>query len=143
MSYEITTSVDNAPKLKSWLESRGGIAVWKGQNLSNIRELLTPANEENGTPYTKPSWDMPNEPSKIVTDPDAVCVTVGKEVKRFRVAIRQSNNGLTMKLTDASSRKVRTAVDKAGDGAYYKFDYEMQEAVIFKPEKTIPLKEYA
>ena len=143
MSYAITTSMQNAGKMKEWIEKRGGIAVWNGINLSNLRELLTPAKAEDGAPYSKPSWDMPNEPTKIVTDPAEVCVTLDKEVRRFHIAIRRSGNGLSLKLTDASSEKVRRAVEKAGDGAYYLFDHDTQDAVIMKPEKSIPLTEYA
>jgi len=142
MGYEITTNSVNAPKMRQWIEKRGGIAVWSGINLSNIRELLTPAKTEDGMPYPKPSWDMPNAPNKIVTDPSQVCVTDDVEVKRFHIAVRCSSNGLMFKLTDASSRKVRAAVEKAGEGAYHVFDYETQDAIIMKPERTIPLTEY-
>jgi hypothetical protein len=54
------------------------------------------------------------------------------------VAVRQSGFG-SLKLTDAATRHVRAAVAKAGDGAYYIFDYGTQEAVIMQPdsEKTL------
>lgn len=142
MEYALTTGSENVSKMREWIAKRGGIAVWAGINLSNIRQLLTPANTEEGLPYPKPAWDMSNAPEKIVTDPTAVGVSVDKEAKRFHVAVRRSSNGMSVKLTDASSRKVRAAVEKAGDGSYYIFDYETQEAVIMKSEKVIPLTEY-
>jgi len=59
------------------------------------------------------------------------------EVKRFHVAVRLSSNGLMLKLTDASTRKVRNAVEKAtekyGRKALYGFDLDVQNAVIWIP----------
>jgi hypothetical protein len=138
----LTIESQNAMKIKSWFETRGGIAVWQGLNLSNIRQMITPLHDEEGKRYTKPSWDMPNEPSEIITDISQVQAGVDKEVRRFHVAVRRSSNGFAFKCTDASSAKIRAAVEKAGDGAYHKFDYETQEAVIYKQESTVPLSEY-
>lgn len=135
----LTIESRNAMIIKSWFETRGGIAVWHGLNLSNIRQLITPLHDEEGKRYTKPSWDMPNEPSEIITDISQVQVGVDKEVRRFHVAIRRSSNGLMLKCTDASSVKVRAAVEKAGKNAYHKFDYETQEAVIYKQESMVSL----
>jgi hypothetical protein len=56
--------------------------------------------------------------------------------------------GMTMKLTDASTKRLRRAVEKwqaiAADGdAWYKFDYETQEAVIFVNDgRVVPLPEF-
>ena len=55
-------------------------------------------------------------------------------------------NGLVLKLTDASSRRVRQAVEKTsqkyGREALYAFDYVTQEAVIYVAEKTVPLIDF-
>ena len=138
----LTIESRNAMKIKSWFETRGGIAVWQGLNLSNIRQLITPLHDEEGKRYTKPSWDMPNEPSEIITDSSQVQVGVDKEVRRFRVGVRRSSNGLALKCTDAASAKIRAAVEKAGEGAYHNFDYETQEAVIYKQESMVSLADF-
>ncbi len=48
-----------------------------------------------------------------------------------------------MKCTEASTRKIRKAVAAAGEGAWYEFDYAMQEAVIFVPGEQMTLREWA
>jgi hypothetical protein len=86
---------------------------------------------------------MGNEPSEIVKELSEIEVNVDKEVKRFHVAVRQSSNGMNLKLTNASSERVRNAVSKAGKGAYHVFDYgDYKNCVIMAPEKTIPLTEW-
>lgn len=69
-------------------------------------------------------------------------VAIDREVKRFHVAIRMGSQGFSMKCTDGASRRIRSAVAKAGEGAYHVFDYTTQEAVIMAPEKVIPLPEW-
>jgi hypothetical protein len=49
---------------------------------------------------------------------------------------------MTFKVTDGGTRKIRAAVDKAGEGATYEFDYETQEAIITVPDKRVSLAEY-
>lgn len=140
----ITVTSEHATKLASWIKDRGGVAVWKSVDLSDPgASSFTPAITVDGTPYQKPHWKYANEPSKIVTKPEDVQVSVDKEVRRFHVAVRMGSQGLSMKLTDASSRKVREAVAKAGEGAYYVFDYgDYKNCVILAPEKTVPLTEW-
>jgi hypothetical protein len=64
-----------------------------------------------------------------------------KEVRRFRVGVRRGD-GLSFKLTDGATRKLRAAVANAGELATYRFDYEMQEAVVLVPDKTVPLNQW-
>lgn len=124
-----------APTILDYLE-RGPVALYRSINLSNPgASWLVPAG--NG----RPTWEASNEPERLLTKNDFV-VTKDIEVKRFHIAVRLSGNGLAYKLTDGSSRRVRSAVSKAGDGAYYKFDGD--DAVIFKPEgPAIPLEQWA
>lgn len=134
---------ENAAKFAEWLRTRGGIAVWRSINLSNPGATWsTPALNVDGTPTPKPSWQSANTPERIITSADDIVVSIDEEVKRLHIAIRVGSQGLTMKLTDSSSRRVRSAVSKAGEGAYYLFDYQNQEAVIMKPSKQVPLADY-
>jgi len=151
-------SAANASLFYTWLTKRGGIAIWKSINLGNagaswsspatIRKGDTqdcPAGEEDQiVPYPKPNWQCENTPSRIITDINEVVVEIPKEVKRFYVAVRRSGNGLSLKVTDGGTRRIRAACEKAGAGAgsWYEFDYSSQEAVIYVPSETIPLKEW-
>ncbi len=136
-------TVENAEKIAFWLETRGGIAVWRSINLSNPgASWTTPAKNADGTSVTKPTWEVGNEPERIIMDLAEVLVSKDVEVKRFRVGIRLGSQGLSYKVTDGGSRRIRSAVAKAGEGAYHLFDYSSQEAVIMKPDSQIPLLEF-
>ena len=141
---KISTSIENAPKMVEWVKGRGGVAVWKSVNLSDPdRQMLSPALTTDGKAYPKPHWSMGNEPSEIVKELSEIEVNVDKEVKRFHVAVRPGAQGFSLKLTDASSRRVRAAEEKAGKGAYNVFDYfDEKNCIIMAPEKTIPLTEW-
>jgi hypothetical protein len=134
----------NAPRIKKWLAERGGILQWKSANLSNPGgHWTTPARDENGEPYQgKPTWQAQDKPHRHITDAAEVEVVVPREVKRFRVAVRMASNSLSMKATDHASRKIRDEVAKTGAGAYHVFDYGTQEAVIYAPDKVVPLSEW-
>ena len=133
----------DAPKIASWLRERGGLAVWSSINLSNPgTSWTTPLNDANGQPITKPTWESASEPERVITDLAEVVVSIDKEVKRFRVGVRMGGNGLQLKVTDGGTRRIRSAVAKAGEGAYYVFDYSQQQAVIMAPERVVPLTEW-
>src|SRR5690348_7449879 len=117
-------TVENAEKISFWLQERGGIAVWRSINLSNpVASWTTPVKNADGTQVTKPTWEAANEPERIITDPVEVLVSKDVEVKRFRVGVRASGNGFSLKVTDGGSRRIRSAVAKAGDGSYNVVDY--------------------
>lgn len=132
--------LENAEQFRDWIQNRGGIAIWQSQDLSRAGETVTtPFLEQDGKPKPKPRWDVTDQPIRHITGLDQVQVNIDQEVKRFPIALRMGGQGLTIKLTDAASAKVRKAVEQAGKGAYYAFDYYSQEAVIFAPELTVPL----
>lgn len=89
----------------------------------------------------KPTWRAADKPSRIITDPSEIIVVTRREVKRFRVAVRTAN-GLSIKVTDAGSKRIRREVAKAGPDASYEFDYFSQEAVIMVPDQKVPIAEY-
>ena len=93
----------------------------------------------------KQSWEMANEPYRIITDPAEVEVHVPKEVKRFRVGVRMGSQGFSFKVTDGGSRRIKREVAKAKENygdAWYEFDYSTQEAVIMVPDSKAPLEEF-
>ena len=138
-----TVSMEAAPRVAEWLRTRGGIALWNSADLSDpSASWITPIKDAQGNPATKPTWKAQDSPSRVITDPAEVQVAEDKEVRRFHVAIRMGANSFRVKLTDGSTRRVRAAVAKAGEGAYYTFDYDRQEAVIMAPSRVIPFPDW-
>jgi hypothetical protein len=106
-------SEENAPLISQWLEERGGILVWDSADLCDPgKSWTTPAHNADGTRTGKPSWQAQSEPARRIM------------------------------LTDASGRKLRDALDKAGPQSWHEFDYFTQEAIIFKPGRVVPLEEW-
>ena len=134
----------NAAKFVDWLRNRGGLAIWDSLDLSNPSlSFTTPVNGDDGKPRRKPRWDVEDTPSRIITDIDEVEVTTYKEVKRFHVATRVGDQGLKVKVTDGGTRRINKEVEKAGEDAFYVFDYgDYDNAVIMVPSKVVPLKEW-
>lgn len=134
-------SPEHAAKFRNWLATRGGLLIWKSVNLSNPgASWTTPALTDDGKPYAKPTWQAESTASRHITSDADVEVIVPREVKRFHVAVRAGNNRMSLKVTDGGSRKIRAAVDAAGEGAYYQFDG--QDVVILAPDKVVPLPQW-
>ena len=136
----------DAESMLKWIKTRGGLALWRSINLSNpSKTWTTPAKSMDGTPMPKQSWEMANEPYRIITDPAEVEVHVPKEVKRFRVGVRMGSQSFSFKVTDGGSRRIKREVAKAQENygdAWYEFDYSTQEAVIMVPDSKAPLEEF-
>lgn len=129
MSDKIVVGVPNVKeKMQEWIDKRGGVKVWKSINLSNgdAGNIFTPADVQQ-----KPRYDMVLD--KIVVDiNDFRFVKEWVEVERFHVALRRGSQGLMVKCTDGSTRRIRNAQHRH-PGSFYRFDYMTQEAVIEKP----------
>lgn len=141
---KLTITAENANHIRQWLDSRGGIAVWRSQDLSRAgEEVWTPATTPDGRPAQEagePRWDLVFE--RIVSDPADVIVSVDREVKRFHVGTKRGS-GLSWVVTDAGTRRIKREVEKAGKGAYYVFDYgDYKNAVIMVPDRQVSLSEY-
>ncbi len=143
MADKFAVLPQNAVKMKDWLATRGGVAVWRSVDLSDPGfSIFTPAKTPHGDPYPKPHWKVGHEPL-VVTDPAAFDVIQLKEHKRFRIGVRMGAQGLSLKVTDGGSRRIRKELERAGDGATYDFDYATQEAVIRVPEgPPVPLADW-
>ena len=141
---KLACAPENAEKFKDWLANRGGIAFWRSVSLSDPgRTMSTPATHQDGKPATKPHWMMGEKPDRIITDINDVEVVLEKVVKRFHVAVRMGSQGMSFKVTDGGTRRIRAEVAKAGEGAWYQFDYDAYEnCVILKPDRVIPLKDF-
>ncbi len=151
---------ESVEQVRRWIKDRGGVAHWKSVNLSNPGgSWSTPAtikrkdcngapegDPEDVLPYPAPNWQCATKPSHITTSEDDVLVQVPKLWRRFHVAVRRGSNGMSMKLTSASSDKVRAQVEKCsletGLEAWHEFDYLNQDCCIFYPLETVPLSQY-
>lgn len=114
-------------KFAGWVAQRGGVAVWENANLStpDAGEQFTPA-VTDGAPTPQPHWSVKPIP-EIVTDLARFrFVKSFREVGRRKIAVRVSGNGLMLKLTDASTRKVNNFQDsykeKHGVRPFYRFE---------------------
>ena len=138
----LLVSEQNALLFASWISQRGGLLVWSSADLSNPQwSCITPAHLANGDETPSPHWKAAPGPRKI-EDASEVAVITPKEVKRFRVAVRPGKQGLALKVSDGGTRRIKAAVAKAGEGAWYEFDRWSQEAVILAPESETPLPEW-
>lgn len=148
MTERYACDPENAAKIAEWFSNRGGILIWKSINLSNPDASWTsPALGSDGNPFQKPNWQAGNQPDQHITDPAEVDVIVSKEVKRFHVAVRMGRQGLSLKVTDGGTRRIKQAVAKAtekyGKPAWYGFDYgDYNNAVIYVEGERQPLPEY-
>ena len=149
---------DRIELARLWLAERGGIAIWKSINLSNPgASWMTPATikrkdcngapaglPEDELPYPKPTWQVGNNPDMVITDACDIIVDIPKEFKRFHVGLRRSY-GTSVKLTDASNKKLKKAIsdcfEKTGKVAWYEFDYEAQDVIILYADSEKPLSE--
>lgn len=106
-TYKVECHRDNAARFTDWLANRGGIAVWPSLDLRNAgASCSTPALTLTGEPTTRPGWSYASTPSVIVTDPADVGVYDETLFKAIRVSLRRGTNGLSLKLTDTSQRRV-------------------------------------
>lgn len=110
---------ENARKFADWLKTRGGILIWNSADLGSAgRSVSTPALTEDGKPYPSPGWQFPNW-DRHVTDIADVEVYTVRVVETFKIRLKRS--GMNLVLNNASDRRVRTALDRAGDGSSYRF----------------------
>lgn len=106
-TFLVECHADNAARFRDWLANRGGIAVWPSINLSTPgASASTPALTTTGEPTTRPGWSYASKPSHIITNPADVGVYTEALFKAVKVGLRRSSNGMSLKLTDASQRKV-------------------------------------
>ena len=111
-TYLVECHAENAARFRDWIANRGGIAVWPSIDLSNPGgSCSTPALTATGKPTTRPGWSYASKPSHVVTDLADVGVYTEALFKAVRVSLRRSGNGLSLKLTDASQRKVDALLD--------------------------------
>jgi hypothetical protein len=132
---------DMAPKIREWIKTRGGASQWESVNLSNPDAAWwSPANQVDGSPTPKPTWQAAESPAQTLISEKSFEVVLPVEVKRFRIALRRSGSGMYVKLTDKSSARVRSECDKAGEGAWYQFDYNTQECIVMRPGQVVPME---
>lgn len=134
---------ENAARFLKWIETRGGIAVWRSLDLSSPgKSWSTPVQQEDGTSTKPPHWSCDKRPF-IVSSAEDVDVIAGKRVATVRIGLQQS--GFAINLTPTSSARLRDACRKAGEGAWYEFDENakgQRVAHIYVPSAKVPLSQW-
>lgn len=144
--YKITTEIVNAPQMKKWITERGGIVRWASVDLSDPGAgMLGPRIGPDGKLTTKPHWKMGDEPELHITDPEQVGILTEKEFKTVRIGIQRGSGFMQMVLTDSATRRVREALEEAGEGSRYVFDFDDHDrriARIMRVDGVISLKQW-
>lgn len=138
VTYTVESST--ADKLRSWLDTRGGVAVWQNCDLGSPSigcPAYTPADSAS------PHWQYGNKPIEVVTDRARFQVRTLREVARVKVRRGPPCYG---GINRADRAKLDRALDSAGDGAVYCEDYSRMaygsawfEAVVSVPASVTPL----
>lgn len=124
MTFKIEIERANAERIADWLANRGGVAIWESRDLRSAgARSFTPALTTTGEPTTAPGWQWNTTPVEIVTQVGDIGVYDEVLYKAFPVTLRRSSSGMSLKLTDASQRKVDKIMRQCRDehgGSHYK-----------------------
>lgn len=135
----------NAPQVAQWLATRGGTCVWNCVDPSEpTKRWLAPRLGEDGQPKGKPHRDA-GTVIRTMTRPEEFVVVEAKEYRRFHVDLRPAAQDGKIKLTDTSGAHLLEEMEAAtelDDRAYYDFDHETQEAVIYVPATSVPMADW-
>ncbi len=106
--YIVDASI--APQVWTWITTRTGVQVWSNELVGSATgPRMTPVLDPDGQPNTqKPHWSC-GKIDLVLTSLNEVEVSSSRELKRLRVALRRSGNGLSLKLTDGSAARARKA----------------------------------
>lgn len=114
-----------APKVREWLATRGGVNVWRNQDLGSpeIGNLaFTPVLDAEGNRLTgSPHWRYGHEPEHVATS--AADFVVKTYVPAGVVKARPSRYGLGG-VHPADKARLNSALDKAGPGATWDWGAE-------------------
>lgn len=141
LSRNAEITPDRALHAAGWLDCFGGIAVWGCEDLATPdRCFYTPAKLTDGSPSPRPHWSATHTPVCILTDAEDIDVVERREFKRLRIAVRNVAYGTPLQLTDASRKRLESALDAAGSDASYAF--EGNQAVVYTVAKRVSLTEW-
>jgi hypothetical protein len=100
----------NAEKVLTWLRERGGIQIWKSQDLGDpSASTTTPFRGPDGIVVSSPHWKFGAHPERHITDIADVEVAVSKVVESFPIKLKQV--GMRLVLNNASDLKVNTRLE--------------------------------
>jgi len=146
--FDLECNENNAERFMEWVLHRGGVAVWRSINLSNIGKSWSTPALTDGKPTGKPCWEANEAPEMTITDVEKIGVYSPKIVKQFHVGTRRGGQGLSIKVTDAGSRRIFEEIRKANEkyntaSAYYEFDYmDYDNCAIVITDHLCSLKEW-
>lgn len=121
--YPVDQSI--APKIREWLATRGGVNVWRNQDLgsSTVGNLaFTPVHDAEGNRQAgSPHWRYGHEPEAVVTEASGFVVQT--YIPAGIVKARTRGYG-RMGVHLADKARLDSALDKAGPGATWGWDAE-------------------
>jgi len=133
----------DAERILDWIKNRGGVAVWDSCAIGDPGQAFTPALDKDGNRTTRPGWRYGGKPSSIVTDASDVTVLRCEKFKSFHVSTKKGG-GFSIVLTDASSRKLKKELERAGEGSWHEFDYGSHDnCIVYRVDSNIPLPEWS
>lgn len=94
-------------KFLGWIADRGGVVVWRNQDLGNMDrgDMFAPLRDNAGHTYPKPHWAYGHHDT--VTDINRFKFATMVECGRCKIALDPKIRDMKINLTSASTRRVR------------------------------------
>lgn len=116
------------PNIVMFITQRDGAEVWESALIGQSRTMFLPVKDKDGkAECVKPHWSCQDKPTRVLTKLEEVEVSVTREVKRVKLALRMGSQGMSLKLTDGSKRKCEKAVDAATEWTCKKCNFRAPE----------------
>lgn len=143
--WEHDCSESNALKFAEWIRDRGGVAVWKSQDLGDLAaSWSTPVRTAAGETIKAPHWKCGQSTPTIHTDMNTIGVFQSEKFKEVLVKLKQS--GMSLVLTDTSQWRLDRAMErcrvKHGDAWYRKGGLEFPSMEVRYTTSLISLREW-
>ena len=138
-------SESNALKFAEWIRDRGGVAVWKSQDLGDLSaSWSTPVRNAAGETNRAPHWKCGQSAPTIHTDMNTIGVFQSEKFEEVPVKLKP--NGMSLVLTDTSKRRLDRTMErcriKYGDAWYRKGGLEFPSMEVRYTTSTISLREW-
>lgn len=130
-------SPEHAAKFQTWINTRGGIAVWQSKLIGEpFKSWSTPAIKlDTGEPYAQPHWSTGKTPDHTITDPAKVVVETKREVERYTKYPFTETGRLT-----SGFQKWMAKRETMYPGCWW--DEVDGDVVVFVRDQLIPLNEW-
>jgi hypothetical protein len=146
--FKHVTSQGNAGKVWDWLQNRDGILVWKSASLSDpSASCTTPFRDQEGKQIESAGWKYDKNPEHI-TSADEVGVDIVRVLEEVPIKVRMGSQGMSLKITDASKRKMDRLRDKHQKGQAGEVwwtpsgDFLFPSCLICVSDRQVPISQF-